>query len=150
MKVETAQFGLQDVPEAQIFDFPKGIPGFEDHTQFAVIDLPESPFAYLQSLQEAQISLLIADPFIFYPDYEFDLSESVVEEMELNSSLMIRSVVTLQQDTVRSTINLLAPLVFNLDNRSGRQVILHSTEYQSRHPLWVDKAVSTPTDKEGE
>lgn len=136
MELETAQFGVVDVKEEQIFNFPKGIPGFEEYTQFAVIDLPEGPFSYLQSVQESQIALLITDPFIFFPDYEFELSEHVTEELELGSSLMIRCILTLNKEISQSTINLLAPVVFNMENRMAKQVILQSTEYRSRHLLW--------------
>lgn len=150
MKVETAQFGALEVSDEQVYHFSKGIPGFESHLKFAVIDVAEGPFSYLQSLQESHISLLMTDPFVFYPDYEFDLPESVVEEMELSSDLQIRCIVTIHEDVAKSTINLLAPLVFNLENRSGRQVILHNSEYQSRHPLWVHVQKSTPSEKAGE
>jgi flagellar assembly factor FliW len=87
-------------------------------------------------MHESQIALLITDPFIFFPDYEFELSEHVIEELELGSSLMIRCILTLNKDISKSTVNLLAPVVFNLENRTAKQVILHSTEYQSRHLLW--------------
>ncbi|MFC7678564.1 flagellar assembly protein FliW [Paenibacillus sp. GCM10028914] len=149
MNVETAQFGPLDVPEDQIYHFSKGIPGFESHSEFAVIHVAEGPFSYLQSLQDSHISLLMTDPFVFYPNYEFDLPESIVEEMELNSDLMIRSIVTLNENVEKSTINLLAPLVFNLENKSGRQVILHASEYQSRHLLWSGNE-TTPSVKAGE
>lgn len=150
MKSETAQFGKEETKDEQIFYFSKGIPGFEEHTEFMMIDLPDAPFAYLQSVKESQISLLITDPFIFFPNYEFDLSERVVEELNLGSSFLIRCIVTLKQDVSQSTINLLAPIVFNLDNHTARQVILHSSEYQSRHLLWSGESESSPDNKAGE
>ncbi|MUG23692.1 flagellar assembly protein FliW [Paenibacillus macerans] len=150
MELETAQSGVVEVKDDQIFNFPKGIPGFEDHTSFAVIDLPNSPFTYLQSLKENAVSLLMADPFIFYPDYEFDLPEKVVEELNLGSAFLVRCVLTLNQNIADSTINLLAPIVFNLENRMARQVILHASDYQSRHPLWPDGHTSFAANKEGE
>lgn len=150
MKVETAQFGQIEVPEEQIFSFERGIPGFESHTRFALIELPEGPFAYLQSLEDSHIALLITEPFVFYKDYEFDLPESVVEEMNIESDLMIRNIVTLNIKPEQCTINLLAPLVFNVANKRGRQVILHSSEYKSRHPLWANHESSTQKEGAGE
>lgn len=149
MELETAQFGVVDVKEEQIFHFPKGIPGFEEHTEFAVIDLPDSPFSYLQSMHESQIALLITDPFLFFPDYEFELSDHVTEELELGSSVMLRCILTLNKDVSKSTINLLAPVVFNLENNMAKQIILHSTEYRSRHLLW-SKEEHTLANKAGE
>ncbi|WMT40664.1 flagellar assembly protein FliW [Paenibacillus sp. D2_2] len=149
MELDTAQFGVVDVKEKQIFNFPKGIPGFEEYTQFAVIDLPDGPFSYLQSVQESQIALLITDPFIFFPDYEFELSDHAIEELELGTLLMIRCILTLNKEVSKSTINLLAPVVFNLETQRAKQVILHSTEYSSRHFLWSKEEPSL-ADKAGE
>jgi flagellar assembly factor FliW len=150
MKIETAQFGQVDVPEERIYSFERGIPGFESHTRFAMIELPEGPFAYLQSLEDSHIALLITEPFVFYKDYEFDLPESVVEEMNIESDLMVRNIVTLNTKPEQCTINLLAPLVFNVANKRGRQVILHSSEYKSRHPLWPINEGSIQTEKAGD
>ncbi|KOR76289.1 flagellar assembly protein FliW [Paenibacillus solani] len=150
MIVETAQFGQIEVPDERIFSFEKGIPGFESHTRFAVIELQEGPFAYLQSLEDSHIALLITEPFMFYKDYEFDLPESVVEEMNIESDLMIRNIVTLNVKPEQCTINLLAPLVFNIANKRGRQVILHSSDYKSRHPLWPERESSSQIEGAGE
>lgn len=138
------------VESNNVFNFPKGIPGFEELTQFSVIDIPDTPFAQLQSIEEDSISLLITDPFMFYPDYEFDLPPSIVEELELKSNLLIRNIVTTKPVITDSTINLLAPIIFNLDNNQARQVILQSTEYLTRHELWKQDSSEVTVEQGGE
>jgi flagellar assembly factor FliW len=150
MGLEEVQTGVFEVKQDQIFRFTKGIPGLEKHTEFAVIDIPDSPFAYLQSLRESSVSLIIADPFVFYPGYEFDLPDNVVEDLELGSSIRICCVLNLHNNITDATINLLAPIVFNLEKHTARQVILHATEYQTRHPLWPNASKTAATTKEGE
>lgn len=132
------------------FVFPKGIPGFEELTQFIVVDIPGSPFSQLQSIQEEQISLLITDPFIFYPNYEFDLQPSIIEELELGNNFLIRNIVTTKNKITDSTINLLAPIILNLDNNQARQVILQSTEYLTRHQLWRQDPTEITANQGGE
>ncbi|GIO35206.1 flagellar assembly factor FliW [Paenibacillus antibioticophila] len=136
MEIETAQFGRIGIADSQIYSFPKGIPGFEEHDRFAIIDIEGTPFSYLQSLVQREISLLITDPFLFYKDYEFELPVSVIEELELGTEIQIRNIVTLQGEMQQSTLNLLAPLVFNTASNIARQVILHDSPYTSRHLLW--------------
>ncbi|MNF03052.1 Flagellar assembly factor FliW [compost metagenome] len=44
--------------------------------------------------------------------------------------------VTIKEDLERSTVNLLAPIVLNPVKRLGKQVVLHKSNYQTRHDLW--------------
>ncbi|WP_268794459.1 flagellar assembly protein FliW [Paenibacillus sp. DMB20] len=46
-------FGEIDIPEDQVYDFPKGIPGFEDERQFALISEENSPF-YIHAVSAKQ------------------------------------------------------------------------------------------------
>ncbi|MNN83154.1 Flagellar assembly factor FliW [compost metagenome] len=59
-----------------------------------------------------------------------------MDELQIKDSVVIRSIVTIKEQLNQSTLNLLAPIVLNPDNRLGKQVVLHKSEYQSRHPLW--------------
>jgi flagellar assembly factor FliW len=127
---------LVKTQETSLYNFSKGIPGFEEHLQFRIIDISDAPFSYLQSEVMPEISLLIADPFIFFPNYEFEIPASVEEELQLRTDFLVRCVVTLNEKIEQSTINLLAPLIMNTSNRCAKQVILHTTEFNSKHLLW--------------
>lgn len=135
MIIDTLSWGELEVTEDQIYHFPKGIPGFEDEREFALIKTDDSPFSHLQSVTERNLSFLLADPFIFYPEYEFELGSSDLEELNIQSQVVIRCMLTLQDQVDQSTINLLAPLALNPDNQIGKQVILHQTSYGTKHVL---------------
>lgn len=136
MLIETVTLGQLDINEDQIYHFPKGIPGFEHETDFAVIDLQEGPFSYLQSLKTDNLALLLTDPFVFYKSYEFELPESETEELAIQTSVQVRAVVTIKEKLEESTLNLLAPIVFNPDKRIGKQVVLHRSDYSTKQLLW--------------
>ncbi|WP_025716547.1 flagellar assembly protein FliW [Paenibacillus sp. 1-18] len=150
MIISTFIWGDIEVDEKEIYRFEKGIPGFEETTEFVLLDQDEAPFYYLQSLQQKELSFVLVDPFIFYPEYEFELPDSEAEELEIESNLVVRSILTLHEQVENSTINLLAPLVFNPDNRQAKQVVLHQTTYQARHSLQPVKKDETVRSKEGE
>lgn len=121
-----------------IINFAHGIPGFEEYIQFRFIEIEgDIPMKLMQSVEESNISFLIASPFFFYSEYEFDLSESAEQELEIvtESDVEVWSIVTVPADPSQATINLQAPLVINRNKQVGKQIILHDSEYNSRTPL---------------
>lgn len=136
MIIETLTWGQLELSEEYVYQFPKGIPGFEEETEFAVIVVEEGPFSYLQSLKTDTLVFLLADPFVFYPEYEFELPDTDAEELEIEGAVLVRSIVTLKEQVEESTLNLLAPIVLNPQKRTGKQVVLIKTAYQTKQSLW--------------
>lgn len=135
MIIETYTMGKLEVSEDQIYHFPKGIPGFDEETDFALIAMPDTPFWVLQSVKEQGLSFLLGDPFVFYPAYEFELPDDEAEELAINSEVLVRCILTLKEDVEASTINLLAPIVLNPTGLIGKQIVLHSGPYHTKHSL---------------
>ena len=68
MKIETSRFGTVEITEEQIFTFPMGLLGFAKYKQFVVIDhTEESPFKWLQSVEEGSLAFIITDPLFLWP-----------------------------------------------------------------------------------
>ena len=88
--LETTRFGQIEYSEEEIIVFEKGIPGFEQEQEFIVVKMDNedqlNPLAFLQSIKTAELSFIIANPFSFYADYEFDLDEATKEELEINEA----------------------------------------------------------------
>lgn len=138
MILETAHLGSVEVQDTAMIHFVRGLPGFEDLTQFVMLELEEGlPYKWLQSVENADISLLVADPFVFYPEYDWQLAEQEQQELSIVDERQVEvwTVVTLAEDFHRSTVNLLAPIVLNKVDRLANQLILHDTGYQTKHPL---------------
>ncbi|MEK4849510.1 flagellar assembly protein FliW [Paenibacillus sp. FSL H7-0756] len=135
MIIDTLSWGKMKVDEEHVFHFSKGIPGFEEETDFALISTPDHSFWYLQSTKDKALSFLLSDPFVFYPSYEFDLPDAEAKELKINNQLIVRCVITLKNKVEESTINLLAPLVLNPEERVGKQIVLHNTPYHTKHSL---------------
>lgn len=131
-------WGEVEVQEKDIYQFPKGLPGFEEETEFAVIPWADTPFSYLQSVREKDLSFLLVSPFTFVTDYSFELSDMDKEELEIAEQVSVYSLVTIHSQANKSTMNLLAPVVLNLEKRLGKQVILHQSIYETRHLIWSE------------
>ncbi|OZB93339.1 flagellar assembly protein FliW [Paenibacillus sp. XY044] len=149
MIIQTSSWGELEVADEQVYGFPKGMPGFEEETEFALITLEDSPFNYLQSTKEKELAFLLGDPFAYYPEYEFELPEADKEELKIEQNVFVRCIISLKEKVEQSTMNLLAPVILNPDHRLGKQVILHSSRYQTKHLLWSDPVMSS-SEKAGE
>ena len=148
MKIESTRFGELEVAEEQLINFPHGIPGFPDEKSFVyILQDAESPFSFLQSTTEVNLTFLLADPFAFIKDYEFVLEDNIAEELGLSQENppQVFLIATVKGKLADMTVNLLAPVVVNGINRTGRQVILEKPEYSIRHKLFPDGLPIQPT-----
>jgi len=139
MKIETKFFGAVDIDEAQIVQFPHGVPGFEKERQFAVLKHDDSPFYALQSVERAGLAFIIIELGQVAPDYEIDLPDEVVAELKLEKSeeALVCAIVVLPADIKQATVNLAAPLVINVKEKRGVQIILNNPAYGIKHPLFA-------------
>ncbi|WGV59614.1 flagellar assembly protein FliW [Brevibacillus brevis] len=131
----------QQVELGKLF-FEDGIPGFSHLQFFQLLQEEESPFFIIQSTEEKEVGFWVVDPFSFFPEYEFELSDVAKNALHVDeeSQLGVFTIVTLRGNN-EATVNLKAPIVVNLSNRMGRQVILQEDTYSIRQPLFKQQAV---------
>ena len=121
-----------------IIMFEKGILGLEDLKKFLLVKLEEyEPFYLLQSIEDEDIGFILACPFDFYNEYEFDLKEDLIERLDIKNQedVTIFTTVTLNSNVSKITTNLKAPIIINIYNKLGEQIILDKEKYQIKHPL---------------
>jgi flagellar assembly factor FliW len=124
-------------------EFEDGIPGFPDAKRFLLVDMVEDgAFQLLQSLDDPDLSLVVAIPWLFFPDYTPELSD--IDQtglgIEQEEDAIVFCAVTLDADTRTASMNLLGPFVVNVNNRRGRQIVLTDQDYPLRAPLPVGSA----------
>lgn len=141
MRESAVDMGDGDHSGEQAMTFPAGLPGLSDYTRFVLLSHEETwPFYPLQSLEDAQLCFLTVDPFAFFPDYDFKLSEAVVQQLQITSmdDVWVRNIVVVADDFKQSTVNLQAPLIMNHRIRLGRQVILNDPDLAIKEPLFTE------------
>ncbi|MBP2628680.1 MAG: flagellar assembly protein FliW [Firmicutes bacterium] len=139
MIIQSSRFGELDITATDIINFPHGIPGFPNEKAFvAIVSDPDSPFSFLQSTTEANLTFLLADPFTFFKDYEFELDDEVARELGVSPEKppQVFIIATVKEKLEDMTANLLAPVVINSHERIGRQIILDKSGYKTRHRLF--------------
>ncbi|MCM3540239.1 flagellar assembly protein FliW [Priestia endophytica] len=139
MKIATKYHGELEVNREEVITFSKGIPGFLEEKKFTLLPLnDEDVFFLLQSLKTPDLAFVIADPFAFYKEYDFNLASHYMTELDITSekNVMVYAFVTIIDPFLESTINLQAPLILNREQKRGRQIILTGTDYKTKHPLF--------------
>lgn len=121
--------------------FPDGIPGFGQLRRFQLLSLGEDTvFQLLQSTDEADISMVVVVPWLFFPDYEIDLPEDDRRRLgiERPEDAVVFSPVTLAAEERKVYVNLVGPFVVNPETGEGRQVVLSDSDHPLRAPVALD------------
>ena len=87
--------------------------------------------------EESEISFATVNPFDIYSEYEINLNEETIKELEVErpEDVLVLSIITLGKTLETSTMNLKAPVVINIKNCLGKQFILQNERYETKHPL---------------
>ncbi len=136
MKVQTSRFGEIEVDDADVVTLPEGLIGFPELVRYVLLDHDtDSPFKWLQSIDDGTMAFVVISPLTFRPDYTVEVTEEEISVLGLETAddAVISVIVTIPMDPKKMSANLKAPLVFNLKNRTGKQVIVKDAQFQTKH-----------------
>lgn len=141
MKIKTLRFGELEVNADEAIHFPEGILGFPDLRRYCLVDTGDDTLImWLQSLDEPAIAFPVLEPKIFKSDYVAKLSAQELQALKLENiaQSIVLTILTIQKDVTQMTANLKAPIVINLRDQVGRQVVLQENEYVLKHPMFKE------------
>jgi flagellar assembly factor FliW len=140
LKLEGTRFGALDYCESDVIAFVGGLIGFPTLGSFVVISHREnSPFRWLQSLDEPSLAFLTVDPSAYVQGYEPEISDDDAQALQLDTpkpTLILVTVSIPGGNVGAMTINLAAPIVINLQDRLARQVVLDG-DFSIHHPAFA-------------
>lgn len=120
------RLGQRSVSADRIIHFPRGLIGFEQLQRFTLLQIKEdSPFLLLQSVDDPQCGLLVADPYSFMDRYEVKVGDSEQKILKLESRENVAVLVTVTIPPGRpenTTLNLSGPIIINTQTRIGLQI----------------------------
>lgn len=141
MLIKTRGFGEIDIDPEKVMNFSRGLPGFEKFHNFVVLSEGEDnpSFFWLQSTDDADVSLVMVDIAGLVEDYN-PLADRDVLESELGAyvpeDFLIYNVANIPGSVRDMTVNLRAPIVINIRDRKGMQIICENGEYDVKHRLF--------------
>ena len=136
--LESTRFGSIVLPAALIVEIPEGLMGMHHLTRFALVEssVAAVPFRFLLSLDDAEVGFGMADPTKLFANYEVDLAaEREVLDIQSDDEAKLFVVLTIGENPMRTTANLLAPLLLNTRTMIGRQLVLSDSRYSTKHPI---------------
>ena len=141
MEILTKAFGKITIDDEKIINFPKGIVGFPDLTEFALIHDEEKgteTIHWLQPIQEPGFAMPVMDPLLVCPEYNPEVDDELLSHLgELNQEeLLVLVTVTVPKDITKMTVNLKGPIVINAAERKATQVIVEGDQYQVKFPIY--------------
>ncbi len=84
---ETKYFGTLPCAEESVFEFPVGLPAFEDEKAFVLIETAQSaPLVFLQSLTRATLCFLAFPIQVVDPEYALSVAPEDLEALDLGAS----------------------------------------------------------------
>lgn len=135
---------MPDVPPAgEIFEFAGGLPSFELDERFR-LNRREGldPLLFLDSVREGGPRFICVPAAAVDAAYAVRLDEEAAARLGLPpcevpaaaAPFLVLSLLTFAEGSA-PTANLLAPVILNLEQRRGAQVIQFETDYAVAHPL---------------
>ncbi len=141
--ISTTRFGEIAVEEQRIIHFPDGLLGFPDQKDFILKQHEHgSSFYWLQSVDLPYMAFVVINPFLGEKNYLAELPPSDREYFKgvEEGRTLVLSMVTIRPESVPAlTMNLVGPVVIDLETKTGKQVVLSTTKYTCRHPLVLFK-----------
>lgn len=122
--------------------FKDGLYGFEDIKDYIL--LQEESFGAIWSLQAANRphpSFIVLDPSLAVQDYKLVLEDDDMKSLgnPAKSDICCMVVAVIKKDLSDSVVNLKSPIVVNVKNKTGRQVIMENSEYPVHFHLFKEQ-----------
>ncbi len=138
MKTINSRFGEIEYEEGNLLHFPSGLVGLPELQNFVVVpNKKESPFFWIQSVDDAAMAFILTDPTRFFPQYRVIPEAADMEQLGIDSpdDCLNPVIVTVPED-LQITLNMAAPLLYAPKTNRAIQVVLDGRdEWQTRTPL---------------
>jgi flagellar assembly factor FliW len=129
--------------DSEVITFPEGLLGFPEKQRFIVVDhRTDSPFKWLQCVDDPSLAFLIINPVVVKPDYHIEIGREDLALLENADppEIAIWTLVSLPlNQPEQSSTNLLGPLAINHKTRLGKQLVLDPGRYDVHFPIFQRK-----------
>lgn len=151
IRFESRRVGPVEVSESDVVVF-EALPGFADKQRYVLMEhAPDSQFAWLVSLEDADLAFVVASPWTFFPHYDPPVEREHLASLgiERRDDVELLCIVSLSGKEI--FLNLAAPLLINAATRKGMQVVSDDPRYTTRAalPALEERSESATEDSSG-
>lgn len=136
MNVQTTRFGMVEIDPKRVITFEAGLLGFSNYRQHVLLQPDdEGVFFWLQSIEAPELAFVVTDPSLWVSEYQATIRREQMEEIGLASLDEAQVLVIVNKYDRLLTGNLQGPLIINLDNYQGMQLVLADKKWATRHEI---------------
>jgi flagellar assembly factor FliW len=156
MKIKSRSFGELEFEDDAIVSFPEGIIGFEKLKKWVLIENQSmEPFKWIQSVEDGNIALMVIDPHLIRNNYKMAIpsiehKKIGLETLEKRGDWISFCVIVPKEDIRNSIVNLKAPILINLKEKIGKQIILLNDDYDVEEKFFSEETVRIQREQEKE
>ncbi|MBR6628152.1 MAG: flagellar assembly protein FliW [Lachnospiraceae bacterium] len=142
MRIDTKIFGTIEVADEKIIRFDNGIIGFPDLKGFTLLHDEEKGtgvgIRFLQSIDEPAFAMPVMDPLLVKPDYDPEVEDELLKCIgEVNGeNILVLVTATIPSDLTKMSVNLQGPIIINVDECRGCQIIVDNTKFPVKFPIY--------------
>jgi flagellar assembly factor FliW len=139
---ETKFHGPISFEQEQVLQVPAGLFGFPEETEFLLLELPSSrPIVFMQSVRSSMLCFISLPVQVIDPDYRLSIGDENLKQFGytvdrppvMGKDLLCLALLSTGEKRA-TTANLLAPVVIDIANHHGMQVIVNFP-YSHQHAL---------------
>ncbi len=142
MKIISGRLGELDIDPAKIITLTEGVIGFPTYKRYVFLPFmeEEAPFELFQAVDHGNLGFITVSPFLFAPEYQFELSDPDLEAIQVTSQkdVTVKVFVTIPEDPKKMTANLQGPLLINEKRLLGIQIVLNDSRWDTKHPIFPE------------
>ena len=148
-ETETTNFGTISFARESVFEFPRGLPGFEERQKFLPVQNPlTAPILFLQSMEDPALCFTTLPIWVIDPHYRLHVTEQDLEilgvpvdrQPRIGEEVMYLAVLSVRK--TGTTANLLAPIVIDLKSYKAVQAVSPESGYSHRQPLFPQEVAA--------
>ena len=144
ISIQNTRFGNVNFDDSSVINFPNGIIGFPNETQFVLLERDGGgTIAFLQSLNTPALALPVMDANSFGNEYPNPNPADLAKSAGIGGGDVVTLVVVAaHEDDPCLSANLLAPIVVDANTKNAAQVVLDPRRYSAWYPMTTMRTTS--------
>ncbi len=141
--IETTRFGTVTYSAKDEVNFEDGLLGFPACKNYVILQHKEnSPFRWLQSVDNTDLAFLVVDPSYYLLDYCPTINPIDAKKLDIvdaTKSILYVIVNIPKGKPKEMTVNLLGPIIVNTETGRARQCVVEDEKYTVKHRVFQEE-----------
>jgi len=138
LQISSRALGDITVSTEWVMHFPLPLGGFPTQQEFVLIPAAREGLWWLQSMSDADLTFILADPFVLDSGYGLDLGDAERHMLHIGNETDTFALVMItlpNEESASATANCRAPVVFNLRQQVALQVVSRDDAHDVRRSI---------------